>query len=249
MNNLLSKYKETSMIDINRPIGYNTLKSRLYIRKKRGLLSHIRRGVYLPSEIQNKFQIACNSVDDGCLSYHSALEFYMLQTQEFNWLYVHSSNPFRPFDYLNERYIFKPLQFIYKPLIVKKRTGYPIKVTSISQTIIDCLYNIGLAGGIEELLYALIELDPVSLVEGDMIECLTLYRNKSLYQRTGFILSLFRERLNLSDRFFSICKTNMGNTTSYLINPSLCNTYFKDWNVCAPKDIMKDIQKGEYYDF
>ena len=79
------------------------MKSRLYSWKKRGLLSHIRRGVYLPANIQNKYQIACNSVDNGCLAYHSALEFYMLQTQEFNWLYVHSSTPFRSFEYLNQR--------------------------------------------------------------------------------------------------------------------------------------------------
>lgn len=248
MKSILSKYK-TDMISMEQPVGYNTMKSRLYNWKKRGLLSHIRRGVYLPADIQNKFQIACNSVDNGCLSYHSALEFYMLQTQEFNWLYVHSSTPFRSFEHLNELYVYKPLQFIYKPLITKKDTGYPIMVTSISQTIIDCLYNIGLAGGIEELLFALIEVDPASIIEKDMLECLSLYQNKNLYQRTGFILSQFREHLNLSDRFFDICKKNMGNTTSYLISPSHCDTYFKEWNICAPKNVMKEIQKGVYYEF
>ena len=77
------------------------------------------------------------------------------------------------------------MQFIYKPLVTKKDTGYLITVTSISQTIIDCLNNIGLAGGIEELLFALIEVDPDSVIEEDMLECLKLYQKKSLYQRTG----------------------------------------------------------------
>ena len=249
MSNIISKYKETGMISIDQPVGYNTMKSRLYNWKKRGLLSHIRRGVYLPANIQNKYQIACNSVDNGCLAYHSALEFYMLQTQEFNWLYVHSSTPFRSFEYLNQRYVYKPLQFIYKPLVTKKDTGYPITVTSISQTIIDCLNNIGLAGVIEELLFALIEVDPDSVIEEDMLECLKLYQKKSLYQRTGFILSQLQEQLNLSDMFFDVCKKKMGNTTSYLTNPSRCDTYFKEWNVCAPKDVMKEIEKGVYYEF
>ena len=222
------------------------MKSRLYHWKKRGLVSHIRRGVYLPASIQNKFQIACNSVDHGCLSYHSALEFYMLQTQEFNWLYVHSDVPFRPFEHLNERYIYKPLQFIYKPLVTEEESGYPITVTSISQTIIDCLYNIGLAGGIEELLFALAEIDPSSLVEEDMLTCLMWYQKKSLYQRAGFILSHFKEQLHLSDRFFSICREKKGSTTSYLISPSRCDAYFKEWNICAPKNIMKEIQKGAH---
>lgn len=247
--NIIAKYKNLDMVGINRPIGHNTMKSRLYHWKKQGILSHIRRGVYLPAHIQNKFQIACNSVKDGCLSYHSALEFYMLQTQEFNWLYIHSSIPFREFEYLNEQYIYKPLQFIYKPVITETETGYPIKVTSISQTIIDCLNNIGLAGGIEELLFALIEVDPTSVIEEDMLECLKLYQKKSLYQRTGFILSRLQEQLNLSDRFFDICKKKMGNTTSYLINPSHCDTYYKEWNICAPQNIMEEIQKGAYYEF
>ena len=41
----------------------------------------------------------------------------------------------------------------------------------------------------------------------------------------------------------------MDNTTSYLTNPSRCDTYFKEWNVCAPKDVMKEIEKGVYYEF
>lgn len=55
MSNIISKYKETGMISIDQPVGYNTMKSRLYNWKKRGLLSHIRRGVYLPANIQNKY--------------------------------------------------------------------------------------------------------------------------------------------------------------------------------------------------
>ena len=62
--------------------------------------------------------------------------------------------------------------------VTKKDTGYPITVTSISQTIIDCLNNIGLAGGIEELLFALIEVDPDSVIEEDMLECLKLYQKE-----------------------------------------------------------------------
>ena len=30
MSNIISKYKETGMISIDQPVGYNTMKSRLY---------------------------------------------------------------------------------------------------------------------------------------------------------------------------------------------------------------------------
>lgn len=80
MSNIISKYKETGMISIDQPVGYNTMKSRLYNWKKRGLLSHIRRGVYLPANIQNKYQIACNSVDNGCLAYLCIRVLYVTDT-------------------------------------------------------------------------------------------------------------------------------------------------------------------------
>lgn len=121
---------------------------------------------------------------------HAALEYYLLQTQEFNWMYVHSSSSFRTFEYMNESYIYKPVKFLYNPVLVDDDNPYPILVTSLNQTIIDCLYNINLAGGLEELLYAISELDSEKSVH-EMLHCLKLYNNKSLYQRTDFYPSSF----------------------------------------------------------
>lgn len=121
-------------------------------------------------------------------------------------------------------------------------------MTSLSQTIIDCLYNINLAGGLEELLYAISELDPKGIREKDMLYCLKLYKSKSLYQRAGFVLSHFKETLGLSDSFFETCKTGMGKNTSYLVNPYYCDSFSKEWNLCIPENVMKQIQKDSYYE-
>lgn len=226
----------------------STVKSRLYHWKKRGILSHIRKGVYLPADLQDKFRIACNAVEDGCLVYHGALEFYLLQTQEFNWLYVHSSAPFRTFTYQNESYIYKPVKFLHHPVVIDVEKPYPIRVTSLAQTLIDCLYNINLAGGLEELLYALLEIKVDNINEDEMIDCLKLYNNKSLYQRTGYVLSHFQEALGLSDRIFKLCKSEMGKGTSYLVNPYHCDSFEKEWNLSIPQEMMKLIQKDTYYE-
>lgn len=226
----------------------STIKSRFYHWKKQGILAHVRKGVYLPSDLHDKYRIACNVVEEGCLVYHSALEYYMLQTQEFNWLYVHSPSNFRTFTYQNESYICKPIKFLHHPVIIDKNEPYPIRVTSLSQTVIDCLYNINLAGGLEELLYAIAEITPTDILEDDMLHCLKLYNSKSLYQRTGFLLSLFKELLQLSDSFFEACKAGMGKNISYLVNPYHCNSFSKEWNLCVPDNVMKQIQKDMYYE-
>ena len=229
-------------------IGRNTAKSRLYNWKKQGKLSHVRRGIYIPADVKDKFRIACYAVPDACLAYHSALEYYGLQTQEFNRLYVHSSSVFRDFTFENVTYQHKPLKFIYKPLIDASDKRFPVVVTSISQTIIDCLYNIGLAGGLEELMLALAEVKSEDIQEHELLKCLELYDIKSLYQRTGFVLSFFEKQLGLSSGFFDICKSKSGNNVSYLIQPYFCDTFHKEWNICAPYDISSEIKKGIYYE-
>lgn len=248
---IIQSYKQIARYRLHNDYGIpkdSTIKSRFYNWKKQGILSHIRKGVYLPSDLQDKFRIACNAVEDGCLVYHSALEYYLLQTQEFNWLYIHSSSNFRTFTYRNESYMYKPVKFLYRPVVIGEGEPYPVRVTSLSQTIIDCLYNINLAGGLEELLYALAELDPNEIHEKDLLYCLKAYGSKSLYQRTGFVLSHFKEALSLSDDFFETCKSGMAQSISYLVNPYHCDSFSKEWNLCIPKNIMKQIQKDNYYE-
>ena len=249
--NTIQTYKKIEQYRLNQGIEIpkdSTIKSRFYHWKKQGILAHVRKGVYLPSDLQDKFRIACNAVDAGYLVYHAALEYYMLQTQEFNWLYVHSPSNFRTFTYQNESYIYKPVKFLHNPVIVDENNPYPIRVTSLSQTIIDCLYNINLAGGLEELLYAISETASSNIQEEDMLYCLKLYNSKSLYQRAGFILSIFKESLRLSESFFTACKAGMGKNISYLINPCHCDSFSKEWNLCVPSNIMKQIQKDIYFE-
>ncbi len=78
-----------------------------------------------------------------------------LHTQSFNWLFIHSTTPFRTFEHLNETYIYKPVNYLINPHTDLTNEDYPIRVTSLSQTIIDCIRHIDLAGGLEELMNAL----------------------------------------------------------------------------------------------
>ena len=216
--------------------------SRLHRDTKKGLVVKVRKGVYMPEEVDNKFVVGCNAVEDGVLSYHSALEYHLLQTQEFNTLYIHSPKKFRDFVYLGERYKHKPLKFLINPIEQEFFPGYKVRVTNPSQTLIDCLYNINLAGGIEELIYAIMECPAEIISESQLVECLKAYGNKSLWQRTGYIFELLKNPQNLSPEFFSQCKKYSGETMSYLIQPYHCNLYNKEWNIYVPENIIDSIK-------
>ena len=233
---------EEALMKQDNEVCYNTRKSRLYNKKRKGVLSHVRKGVYVPSYLTDKFRIACNAVENGCLVYHSALEYYTLHTQSFNWIYVHSTTPFRTFIHQNETYIYKPVNYLINPNLGFANESYPIRVTSLSQTIIDCIRHIDLAGGLEELLNALDWIGVGKLNEAEMIQCLNAVPSKSVYQRVGYLFSLYQEQLGLSNAFFEYCKKQIGNNVSYLTPDEDCDTYDKRWKICVPKIEQKEYE-------
>lgn len=229
-------------IHLNYPDSELNIEKQFEFWKKNGMISRVKRDVYIPSELLNKFKIACACIDNGVLCYHAALEYYLLQTQEFNTLYVNSSKIFRPFTYQGIQYVYKPLAFLYKPVHLKNKDGYNIKVTSIEQTIIDCLYNINLAGGIEELMYALYDIEGNTINEHDIMVCLNKYDKKSLYQRAGYLLSPYKQKWHLSESFFKKCKEKSKGNVSYLVNPYYCNKYDRTWNICIPDNLESSLK-------
>lgn len=243
MNPDFSYSKAAPYIDRQKyPLKESVMWSRLHRAKKNGTLALVRKGVYLPSDIQNKFVIGCNAVADGILVYHSALEYHLLQTQEFNELYISSSVAFRSFVYNGEMYSYKKHKFTLNPLIIDNESDYSIRVTSLEQTLIDCIYNINLGGGLEEVMYALAECPADKLSESAILECLELYGNKSLWQRAGYLFGMMNRHFQFSESFFEKCKSKIGKNQSYLINPFFCNAFDKEWNLCIPSNISTQLK-------
>ena len=120
------------------------------------------------NHIENEYAAGCARVSCGCVAYHGALQYYALQTQQFNTIYLHSDKRFRPFVIDGVAYEYHPLKFTYNVVISKDPEGNPIAVTSLSQTVVDCIRHIDLAGGLEELLYALASISYGQLKEKDI---------------------------------------------------------------------------------
>lgn len=99
-----------------------------------------------------------------------------------------------------------PMKFTYNTLASKSMDETPFFVTSLSQTIVDYIRHIDLAGGLEELMYALSSLGAGQLNERDLLVCLEAYDIASLWCRVGNLLSLHQDRLALSDRFLNTCR-------------------------------------------
>lgn len=163
---------------------------------------------------------------DG-ISHHSAFEYYGLHNQVFNIVYVSSVRSFKEFEYDDITYI---------PVKAKSDKGVDkmpnkINVTNIERTVVDCIDDIGKAGGLEELLHCI---EMVPFVDQNIIlELLNEYDRQSMYQKTGYILSKFKNQLSLSPEFFDKCKEEMGKSKRYLHEElkNSKNVYVEEWQL------------------
>ena len=197
--------------------------------------------------IENEYAAGCDRVSGGCVAYHGALQYYALQTQQFNTIYLHSDKRFRPFVIDGVTYEYHPLKFTYNVVLNKDPDGNPIRVTSLSQTVVDCIRHIDLAGGLEELLYALSSISVGQLNEKDLLVCLEAYDNASLWSRTGYLLSLFQSNTGVGDKFLNICRIKGHEVKNKITDGDKPLKFVPMWNLFVPKDMGNLIAKGTEY--
>lgn len=203
--------------------------------------------VKVKKHIENEYAAGCARVSGGCVAYHGALQYYALQTQQFNTIYLHSDKRFRPFVIDGVAYEYHPLKFTYNIVISKDPDGNPIAVTSLSQTVVDCIRHIELAGGLEELLYALSSISSGQLKEKDLMVCLEAYDNASLWSRTGYLLSLFQGTNGIGQRFLDTCRMKGSGVKNKITSGDKALKFVPKWNLFVPKGLGNMIAKGTEY--
>jgi len=224
----------------------NVAKEILRRYKKQGLISHVRRNLYVATDLATKaslavkFEIAGQITPSSYLAYHAALEYHGLAHQVFYHLYVSSNEAFRNFDYDSISYIYCPSKS--DAGIVRPVTDSLVRVTDLERTVIDCIDRIDLSGGLEELVQCFAIITYIN--ESKLLDYLNCFDKPFLYQKTGFILGYFKKEMKLTDDFFEMCKSKIGKSKRYLTNTGESNTYFKEWKLCAPQNILSFLEQG-----
>ena len=224
----------------------NAAKEILRRYKKQGLISQVRRDLYVVTDLATKvslatkFEIACHITPSSYLSYHAALEYYGLAHQIFYELYISSKETFDSFDYEGVIYTF--LQSKSYIGVINPMTDSLVRVTDLERTILDCIDRIDLSGGLEELVQCFAIITYVN--EKKLLDYLYHFDKQVLYQKAGFILGYFQKEMKLSDAFFELCKSKVGKSTRYLIDKQQSDTYFKEWKLCAPQNILSFLEQG-----
>lgn len=194
--------------------------------------------------IYNEYAYGCSAIGGACVSYHGALQYYALQTQQFNTVYLDAPKPFPPFTANGVRYEYHPVKARINPVKRKDTDGNPIFVTSLSQTVVDCIRDLDLGGGLEEVLNALSSIGPGELNEKEMLAYLRLIDNASLWSRVGYLLSLFGDNGIVSQAFIVECNRRAQKVKNKLVPNVSDMEYNKIWKMFVPKNILGIINEG-----
>ena len=214
-------------------------------RIKSNKIKKVRNGLYVSLDqagciTSTKFEIASKITNDSYVSYHSALEYYGCANQVFNSVIVSSSSRFNNFEFESIDYIGK-VSKNYIDVVYTIQSG--IRISSLERTIVDCIDNINLAGGIEEVLNALEQTK--FLNETKLLNILESYNQVLLYQKVGYILEQYKEQLNISDNFFSECKSKLTNQVKYFLKNEFKDIEYNPvWKLMAPKNLKSCINGG-----
>ncbi|MEE8403063.1 MAG: hypothetical protein V3R93_04835 [Candidatus Hydrothermarchaeaceae archaeon] len=213
--------------------------------KNKGYIREIKRGLYgiVPAQMigedftVDRILVASRLVEPYFLSHHTALEVHGVAHSFFNTVYITSGSPLRPFEYQG---------ITYKVVATKHLFGYAevgrgrqaINVSDRERSVLDCIRNMGYAGGIEELLRSITRFPSLDFKR--LLDYLEKFGETSLYHRTGYLLDLLREDLRAPEWFFEKIMGRLGSRAYYLTGKK--GTYVRKWNVIAPGNIKELVK-------
>ena len=210
-----------------------------------GKVVKIRNGLYaqidnLGVPLTTKFEIASKINDESFVSHHSALEYYGVANQVFNTLTVGSKRKFNDFSFDDVDYTRQAVKDFTQVIYI---VTAGVRVATLERAVVDCIDNIDLGGGIDELLNALEQIRVLD--ENRLAEILRAYNKVILYQKVGFILEHYKDKYMLSDKFFADCKSRLTNQIKYFLNDEYSDiSYNSDWQLMAPKNLKSRISGG-----
>jgi predicted transcriptional regulator of viral defense system len=213
---------------------------------KRDLVVQIRRNLYSVTDlatkatVATKYEIGSHISSSSYISYHSALEYHGIAHQVFYNLSISSSTRFNDFD-------FEDMHYVYCKSNIPVGIEIPsmdslVRVTDLERTIIDCLDRLNRAGGFEEFIHGLSMI--TYLNENKLLDYLAAYNKAFLYKKTGFVLQRLQNELKLSPDFIAFCHQKGSAHVKYLTNAEESDTFYKEWNIYAPKNILSYLEQG-----
>lgn len=208
---------------------------------KKGTIKQIKRGLYAlvdksTDEIYaNKFQIASKLFEDSFFSYHEALEYYGLATQSYVSSFNYLSHTYT-YDIIFNGIVFSGKRNNDREYIQDKMEEEGVRVVTLERAIVDSIDNLSLAGGLEEVEYALSNVHGLNI---EIIKEILLKRDKAfLFQKVGYFFDKHFGN-TIPSSFYDLCLSKKSNKIRYL------NCYMSKAILNKKRNLMVEKEKLE----
>ncbi|WP_320122195.1 type IV toxin-antitoxin system AbiEi family antitoxin [uncultured Sphaerochaeta sp.] len=233
--------------DVARITGnVRTADSLLYSYKKKSYIVSIKRNLFTAIDpttgepVCNQYEIGSCLSTDSYISHHSAFEVHGMANQVLYDVNISSSSRFTPFDFNGHRYM-----YIASSFLDGVETHGRIRVTDLERTIVDTIKDFTKVSGLEELLACLSLVTYID--ERKLMHYLSCYDIQFLYQKAGYILSLF-PGTKISKQFLISCEKQIQKSIRYLTPETKQEraTFQKRWGLYVPSNINLLVPTTQY---
>jgi len=240
IDNEIAKLLIFTKDDIDKHMGGKKTYYWLSNAQKKGLIVKIKRDMYAVVDVTtntiyaDKFMIASSITNTAYISYHSAFEYHGVANQVFSDVTVSDNKIFKTFEYNGIEYGY--VRNLIKSGVINIASSVNIRVTDLERTLIDCIDDINLSGGIDELLNCIEQIR--ILDENKIIEYLDAYNKITLYQKAGYILEQYKNHFKFTDKIFEHCLGKLNKSIKYFLKAEFKEVVFnRKWRLIAPKTL------------
>ncbi len=216
----------------------------------RGQAYRVKRGLYASDlgvyreRVPNVYLVAAKAAEDAVLTHHSALELHGVAHTPLRTVYFTSTAAVGDFGVRGYRFHRVPpppapgSPASLQEFVTRLRSGETtVPATTSERTLVDCLRDLRLAGGIEEMLRSL---GGFTSVSADRVaDYARLLASPTLTARAGWVLDMFAERWRVDPSALDQMRASLGRGTYRLVPASDRNRqrFVAPWRLYVPADL------------
>lgn len=236
------------LADVDPTVAERTRYKNLQNAVARDHAYRVKRGLYASNlgmyrdRVPNVLLVAAKAAPDAVVSHHSALEAYGVAHTPFRTVYftsVHQVADFQVRGYRFRRVAPPSVSdpgFILGESLTRQRVGEVIiDVTTKERTLVDCLRDLSLAGGLEELLRSLGGFTSMSAAR--VAQYAESLASPTLTARAGWVMELFADYWRLDTTVLERMRQSAGRGTYRLLPGAASQKFVSEWRLYVPADV------------
>ncbi len=208
--------------------------------QRKGYIDRIHRNLYTVMDTETeqpmltRYQIGSRLFSDAYISHRSAFEAWGYAPRMGNEVFVATQTRFTDFRYNGVFY-----RRTLRKMGADTEWVSGSLVTSLEQTVVDCLHNFEGIDGLEEVVECIVRLP--QLDADRLLACLERYGNGYLYQKCGYVLEQLQSYVRLQEGFYRECRAHCASTVRYMLKGKEGLVYHKGWGIYAPYIKWREI--------